>query len=322
MQRRQWIAMTGAAMAGTSMRAFAQAWPAQPIKYIVPFPPGGATDVISRAVADKLREKLGQPIVIENVPGAGGAIGSARLKQAPADGYTIGFGNSATLTITPHLNKRPGYDPLVDFTPITMLTEYSNFLVVSSSSKVTNMKEFLALARSKARGLNYGSAGPGSSNHLSAALLASKAGLTMTHVPYKGNSAALSDLLAGQIDCMFAGLSEVMPFVQEKRLRVLGVTAKARDPLLPQVEPIAETVPGYEMTGFMGVFAPARLPAAIAARLTHDVQDVLRAPDLVERFAGQGLRVKSSSPEELAARVKRDHAMWKAVIAAAGITAE
>ncbi len=320
MQRRQWITLAGATLAAPWVRA--QAWPAQPIKYIVPFPPGGATDAISRAVADRLQERLKQPVIVENIPGAGAAIGTARLRQAAADGYTIGLGNSASHTITPHLNLKAGYDPITDFTPISMLTDYANVLVVATTSKATNMKEFLAWGRSKPGGLLYGSAGIGSSNHLSAALLAHKTGLSMTHIPYKGSSAAMTDLLGGQVDWMFSGLSEAFPFVQDKRLRVIGVTSTVPDPLVPSVRPIGETVPGYEMAGFMGVFAPAHLPAPIAARLTSEVRAILQLPEVAQKFESQGLRVKSSSSAELAARVKKDHALWKIVIAEAGIKAE
>ena len=307
------------AMASTAM---AQDWPSQPIKYIVPFPPGGATDIISRPLADKLRERLGQAVVIENIGGAGASIGVGRLKQAKADGYTIGLGNSASQTITPHLLAKVPYDPLSDFTPISMLTEYANVLVVSTQSPVRDMKEFLALAKSKPNGLSYGSAGSGSSNHLSSALLGQATGLPFTHVPYKGSSAAMTDLMGGQVDWMFATISEIKPFVQAGKMRALGISSKTRDALLPDVPPIADTVPGYEVVGFMGLFAPAKLPPAITARLTSEVNAILKSPDMIERFAAQGMRARTSTPDELAARVRRDHAMWKAVVTAAGIKAE
>ncbi|MBI2726889.1 MAG: tripartite tricarboxylate transporter substrate binding protein [Polaromonas sp.] len=307
------------AMASTAM---AQDWPSQPIKYIVPFPPGGATDIISRPLADKLRERLGQAVVIENIGGAGASIGVGRLKQAKADGYTIGLGNSASQTITPHLLAKVPYDPLSDFTPISMLTEYANVLVVSAQSPVRDMKEFLALAKSKPNGLSYGSAGTGSSNHLSSALLGQATGLPFTHVPYKGSSAAMTDLMGGQVDWMFATISEIKPFVQAGKMRALGISSKTRDALLPDVPPIADTVPGYEVVGFMGLFAPAKLPPAITARLTSEVNAILKSPDMIERFAAQGMRARTSTPDELAARVRRDHAMWKAVVTAAGIKAE
>ncbi|MES1976680.1 MAG: tripartite tricarboxylate transporter substrate binding protein [Pseudomonadota bacterium] len=307
------------AMASTAM---AQDWPSQPIKYIVPFPPGGATDIISRPLADKLRERLGQAVVIENIGGAGASIGVGRLKQAKADGYTIGLGNSASQTITPHLLAKVPYDPLSDFTPISMLTEYANVLVVSAQSPVRDMKEFLALAKSKPNGLSYGSAGSGSSNHLSSALLGQATGLPFTHVPYKGSSAAMTDLMGGQVDWMFATISEIKPFVQAGKMRALGISSKTRDALLPDVPPIADTVPGYEVVGFMGLFAPAKLPPAITARLSSEVNAILKSPDMVERFAAQGMRARTSTPDELAARVRRDHAMWKTVVTAAGIKAE
>jgi len=310
-------------LAGLALTAATQEWPGQqPVKYIVPFPPGGATDIISRPLADKLRERLGQAVVIENIGGAGASIGTARLKQAAANGYTIGLGNSASHTITPHLLAKPPYDPLADFTPIAMLTEYANVLVVSAQSPAHDMKGFLALAKDKPEGLSYGSAGNGSSNHLSAVVLAQATKLKFTHVPYKGNSAAITDLMGGQIDWMFATISEVRPFLASGKLRVLGVSSKARDPLMPEAAPIADTVPGYEVVGFMGLFAPAKLPPAITARLNTEVNAILTAPDMVERFAAQGMRARTGTPEELAARVRQDNARWKAIVAAAGIKAE
>ncbi|RYF31830.1 MAG: tripartite tricarboxylate transporter substrate binding protein [Comamonadaceae bacterium] len=303
--------------------AIAQDWPSsQPIKYIVPFPPGGATDIISRPLADKLRERLGQTVVIENVGGAGGSIGVGRIRQAKADGYTIGLGNSASQTITPHLLAKVPYDPIGDFTPVSMLTEYANVLVVSAQSPVRDMKEFVALAKSKPGGLSYGSAGNGSSNHLSGALLAQSAGLQFTHVPYRGSSPALTDLMGGQVDWMFATIAEVKPFVQAGRLRALGISSKTRDALLPDVPPIADTVPGYEVVGFMGLFAPAKLPPAITARLNSEVIAILSSPEMIARFAEQGMRARTSTSDELGARVKKDFAMWKALVNSAGIKAE
>ena len=305
-----------------AVMALAQEWPSRPIKYIVPFPPGGATDIISRPLADKLRERLGQPVVIENIGGAGASIGTTRLKQAQPDGYTIGLGNSASHTITPHLLAKLPYDPMSDFIPITLLTEYANVLVVSAQSPAKDMKQFLALARSKPEGLSYGSAGNGSSNHLSSALLGQMTGLPFTHVPYKGNNAAVTDLMGGQVDWMFATISEIRPYLQSGRLRALGISTKMRDALLPEVMPIAEMVPGFEVLGFMGLFGPAKLPPAISARLNSEVVAILQSPDMVERFAVQGMRPRTSTQEDFAARVKRDHALWKSVVNAAGLKSE
>lgn len=316
------FALTAVAILLPLATANAQNWPSQPIKYIVPFPPGGATDQISRPLAEKLQERLGQPVVVENIGGAGASIGVSRLKQAAPNGYTIGLGNSASHTITPHLLAKPPYDPLSDFTPIAMLTEYANVLVVSQQLPAKDMKEFLALARSKPGGLTYGSAGNGSSNHLSAALMAQQAGLQFTHVPYKGNSAAITDVMAGHTDWMFATISEIRPYLQGGRLRALGISSRTRDSLLPEVAPIADTVAGFEVVGFMGLFAPAKLPPAIATRLTGEVNKILTSPEMVERFAAQGMRASPSTADELGARVKRDYAMWKSVMNTAGIKPE
>ena len=311
-----------AVLSVASSASLAQAWPAKPIKYIVPFPPAGATDLISRPVAEKLRERLGQPVVIENIGGAGGSIGVGRLAQAPADGYVIGLGNSATHTITPNLLAKLPYDPANDFTPISLLTEYVNVLVVTSRLPAQDIKQFLQLARTKPAGLSYGSAGPGSSNHLTSEVLATQAGVTFTHVPYKGNGPALSDLAAGHVDWMFATIAEVRPLVQAGKIRALGISGRERDPLLPDVAPLRETLPNFEVVGFMGLFAPARLPPSIVARLNSEVRAILASPEMVERFTLQGMKARSSTPEELAARVTRDLALWKSVIAAAGIKPE
>lgn len=323
---RRTLMATGAAMAGSALLgwpASAQAvWPALPIKYIVPFPAGGSTDMISRMVAEELRSRLGQPIVIENIGGAGASIGITRLKQAKADGYTIALGNSASHTITPHLLAKPPYDPLTDFTPISILTEYANVLVVAESSPARDMKQFLALAKSKPNGLTYGSAGVGSSNHLSSVLLGQMTKLEFTHVPYKGNAAALTDLIGGQTDWMFATVSEVAPFLAAGKLRALGISSRGRDSLLPDAPPIADVVPGYEVIGFMGLFAPANLPAPIAERLNREVVDILRSPAITERFVQQGMRAQSSTQAALQDRVKRDNAIWKAVLESAGVKPE
>jgi tripartite-type tricarboxylate transporter receptor subunit TctC len=302
--------------------ASAQSWPEQPIKYIVPFPPAGATDLMSRPLVDKLQQRLGQPVVIENIGGAGGSIGVSRVAQAKPDGYVIGLGNSATHTITPHVLAKIPYDPLADFTPISLLNEYVNVLVVNPKLQAKDMKENLALAKSKPGGLTYGTAGNGSSNHLTSELLASQAGVKFTHVPYKGNGPALSDVAAGHVDWMFGTISEVLTFVQAGKVRAIGTSGRTRDALLPDVPPVGDTVPGFEVVGFMALFAPANLPAPIAQRLAAEVNAILKTPDIIVRYAAAGMKATPSTPQELAARVQRDHAMWKRVVAAAGIKAE
>ena len=313
--------MTASLLSAAALPALAQTWPARPITWVVPFPPGGSTDLMSRPIAEKLQERLGQPVVIENIGGAGGSIGVSRLARAKPDGYVIGLGNSATHTITPHLTKVP-YDPIAGFTPISLLSEYVNVLVVNPSLPVKDMKQFLALARSKPGALTYGSAGNGSSNHLTSELLARQAGVKFTHVPYKGNSAALTDVMAGNTHWMFGTVSEVRPFVQAGKVRAIGTSGRTRDPLLPDVPPMGDTLPRFEMVGFMALFAPAGLPAPIAQRLTAEVNAILSTPEIVERYAAAGMPARPSTPQELTARVRRDSATWKQLIDAAGIKLE
>ena len=302
--------------------AHAQTWPTQTIKYVVPFPPGGATDLMSRPLVEKLQQRLGQPVVIENIGGAGGSIGASRIAQSKPDGYVIGLGNSASHTITPHLLAKTPYDPLKDFTPIAMLNEYVNILVVNPSLQVRDMKSFLALARQKPGGLRYGSAGNGSSNHLTAEVLASQAQLKFTHIPYKGNSAALTDVMAGHIEWMFGTISEVAPYVESGKLVALGTSGTKSDPLLPRVPPIGESVPNFAVTGFMALFGPAGMPGSVVQRLNDEVNTILKTPDIVERYAKAGMKATPSSSSELEARVRADHALWKKVIETAGIKAE
>lgn len=314
--------MGAAALSLSLAAAHAQTWPTHAVKYIVPFPPGGATDLMSRPLAEKLQQRLKQPIVIESIGGAGGSIGAARLAQAKADGYVIGLGNSASHTITPHLLAKPPYDPLRGFTPIAMINEYVNILVVNPALGVRDMKEFLALAGKKPGALRYGSAGNGSSNHLTAEVLASQAHVKFTHAPYKGNGPAITDVIAGHIDWMFGTISEVLPYVESGKLIALGTSGSSRDPLLPRVPPIADAVPNFQVTGFMAVFGPANMPATVVQRLNSEINTILKTPDIVERYASAGMKATPSSPQELATRVRTDYALWKRVMETAGIKAE
>lgn len=316
------VAIVFALLCGAPVPGSAQTWPSQPIKYIVPFPPGGATDLISRPIAEKLRERLGQPVIIENIGGGGGSIGAARVAHSPPDGYVLGLGNSATHTITPHLLAKVPYDPVADFTPIAILNEYVLVLVVNPALAVRNMKEFLALARSKANGLNYGSAGAGSSQHLAALLLGAQADLRLVHVAYKGSGPALADVVAGHTDFMFGTISEVLSLVQSGKLRPVGISGRAMDPLMPGVPAIRDTLPNFEVVGFMGLFGPAKMPPSSVTRLNAELNAMMSAPDMIQRLTTLGMRASTSTPDELAARVKKDFAIWKSVIAAAGIKPE
>lgn len=314
--------LTYATMALAASFSHAQTWPTQVIKYIVPFPPGGATDQMSRPLVERLQQRLGQPVVVENIGGAGGAIGATRLAAAKPDGYVIGLGNSATHTITPHLVAKAPYDPITQFTPISLLNEYVNILVVNPNLPAKDLNTFLALARSRPNGLTYASSGNGSSNHLTSEMLAAQAKLKFTHVAYKGNSAALTDVMAGHTDWMFATVSEVLPYVQAGKLLALGTSGRNRDPLMPSVPSISDAVAGFEVIGFMGLFGPAGMPPDIVNRLNQEINTVLKSKEIVDRYGAAGMKATPSTPEQLAQRVKQDHGMWKRVIETAGIKAE
>jgi tripartite-type tricarboxylate transporter receptor subunit TctC len=320
--RRRLLGMlaTGAVVGLRPVKASAQAWPAQPIKFIAPAAPGGSIDLVSRSLADRLRPRLGQSVVVENVSGAA-SVGVGRLSRAPADGYTIGVGNSASQTIMPLLQKLP-YDPIAGFTPIALLTEFINVLVVPASSNIRDLAGLIALAKATPGGLNYGSAGVGSSNHLTSEMLAIAMGVRLNNVPYKGNQPALLDLVAGHLHWMFATTSEVQPFIDQGKLIPIAVSTKERDPFLPKVPALAETIPGFEVVGFMGLFGPPGLPAGIVSRLNAEFRACLTDPEITEKFTSLGLRAVPSSPEELAARVKKDLEHWRQVIAKAGIKVE
>ncbi|WP_426958350.1 Bug family tripartite tricarboxylate transporter substrate binding protein [Muricoccus radiodurans] len=319
--RRRLLAVVAAA--AMPLPALAQApWPNRPIRYIVPFPPGGATDVISRPVLEAMREELGQPIVIENVGGAGGSLGVARLARSAPDGYTIGLGNTGAMTVNPSLSNDTGYDPLRDFTPISLLTEYENVLLVPAASPVRTLRDLVDLAKSRPQGVSYASAGIGSSNHLTSEMLRSATGVTMDHIPYRGSAQALLDLVGGRVDFMFDVPSTALPTIRGGQTRAIGTSGRVRHPLLPEVPTIGETDPGFETVGWMAVFAPKGLPDPIRDRLSAAFGRVLAKPELAARLQELGYAQRSSTPAELASRVERDLATWGGVIRAANIRAE
>lgn len=294
-------------------------WPDHAIRFIVSFPPGGATDIISREVAARLQESMKQPVVVENIGGASGSIGVGRLAKAKNDGYTIGLGNSGTFTMTPYLQAVP-YDPRADFTPISMLTEYSNVLVVGKKMKANSLAEFFKEAQSSSQALTYGSAGNGSSNHMTGVLFGNATKLKFLHVPYKGNNPALLAVMGGELDWMFATISEIKPFLESGKLRALGVSSLEPDPLLPSVAPINHAVPGFNVIGFMGLFGPANIPADITSKLSNEVNQILTNRQVIEKFSRLGMRANPSTPEELTKRVDSDGAIWKKAIADGQVT--
>ncbi len=298
----------------------AQPWPAAgPIRYIVPFPPGGSTDLISRFVVDDLRVRLKQTIVVENVGGAGGTLGVNKLAKSKPDGYTIGFGNSSTHTINMHLTISPPYDPVADFAPVAIINEYVNAVLVTPKLGVTDIKGLIALSKSRPGGLSYGSSGIGTSLHLSGELLTAMSGGHFVHVPYKAFPNIATDLLGGRLDFTINTVEISVPFTKDGTMKALATTGKERSRMLPQVPTVAESLPGYDMTGFMAVFAPAKTPPAIVNRLHAELVAILTAGEVREKLMAQGFSPLASTPDELLQRIKTDSARWKAVIEAAGI---
>ena len=308
------VLFLGAAAAG------AQQYPVKPIRFIVPFAPGGGTDLVARMLAQRLPEALGQPVVVDNRGGAGGVIGAELAARAPADGYTLMLGSPGPLTINPNLNAKLPYDSLRDFAPVTLATISPFVLVLHPSVPAASVKDLVALARAKPGQLNYGSSGNGAVNHFSAEQFKALAGVNLVHVPYKGSGPATLDLVAGRLHLTFENLPTVLPHVKSGKLKMLAVGTKSRSAFVPEYPTIAEAgVPGYESSTAFGVLVPARTPAAIVARLNRESVKLLHGPDMKERLAAQGLEAVGSTPAEYAAHIKDELARYGRIAKAAGI---
>ena len=302
--------------------AHAQDYPSRPVRIVVPFAPGGPNDIIVRLVAQKLTETWGQPFVVENRPGAGGNIGTDFVAKAAPDGYTLLSVGPGSLIINPLIGKVP-YDTARDFAPVTLMARAPNALVAHPSLPAGSVKELIELARSQRGRINYGSGGNGSTPHLAGALFAAKAGIALTHVPYKGTAPATADLIGGQVQIAFLGIPTVLPHVKSGKLHVLAVTGKHRSPELPGVPTVDEAgVPGYELSPWYGLLAPAGTPREVVVRLGEEVSRVVRAPEMKEKLAVQGAEVAGGSPEEFAALIRADTSTWSRVAKDAGIRIE
>ena len=300
---------------------YAQAgYPNRPIRLIVPYPPGAGTDIIARTVGQKLGEILGQQIVIDNRGGGGGVIGADAGAKAPPDGYTMVLVTS-TFAMTPTLQKPP-YDPVRDFTPLVLLAAVSNILVFNPSIPAANLQELIALACS--RELSYATSGNGTVSHLLTEWLRSLVGgMQLTHVPYKGNAQALTDLLGGHVSIMFSALPSAIAHIGTNRVRPIAITSKARSAAVPQVPTFVEAgVPDFVFSSEFGLLLPARTPREIVMRLNREIVKILRLPDVRERLAGQGAEPVGNTPEEYAVLLKADLARWAKVVKAAGIRAD
>ena len=290
-------------------------WPAKPIKWVVPFPPGGAMDVIARTLGEKAGRTLGQPFVIENRPGAGGNIGADAVAKSPADGYTIMI-TSIGMATNKALYPRLSYDPVKDFAPISLLAIVPNVLVVNTAKTTDkSVADVIAHAKRDPGKLTYASAGNGTSIHLAGEVFASMAGVQMTHIPYKGSGPAVTDMLGGQVDLMFDSITSARPHIQAGKLRALGVTSAKRSATLPGVPTIAEAgVPGYEVSPWFAVFAPAGTPAAIVNKINAALIDAMKQPDTVAKFETIGAEPIGTTPQQLATHLDKELARWGALI--------
>ena len=302
--------------------AHAQGYPFRSVRIVVPYPPGGPNDIIVRIVAQKLTETRGQPFVVENRPGAGGNIGTDFVAKAAPDGHTLLSVGPGSLIINPLIGKVP-YDAARDFAPVTLMARAPNALVAHPSLPAGSVTELIALARSQPGGINYGSGGNGSTPHLAGALFASMARIALTHVPYKGTSPATADLIGGQVQIAFLGIPTVLAHVKSGKLRVLAVTGKRRSPELPGVPTVDEAgVPGYELSPWYGLRAPAGAPRETVARLAAEVTKIVRAAQIRDKLAGQGAEVAGGTPEEFTAVIQADISTWARVIKDTGIRGE
>lgn len=298
--------------------AAAGAYPDRPVRLVVGFPPGGAADILGRVAAQQLSDRLGQQVVVDNRGGAGGLIATEIAARANADGYTLLF-SSIPHVINPHLYKRVSYDAIKDFTPVVQFVAVPLMMAAGPSLPAKTVKELVTYAKANPGKINYGSAGSGSSSHLAVELFKSMAGVRMEHIPYKGTGPLITDLLAGQIGVTIASAVPLAPQVRSGgKLRGLAVTGPKRSAAFPELPAIAETVPGYEVVNWFGVFAPSGTPAAIVKRVNAELNTALNSPDLVKRLNAQGADTVGGSAEAFARVVKTDYAKWAKVVKESG----
>jgi tripartite-type tricarboxylate transporter receptor subunit TctC len=315
-----------AALALSSSAALAQApgaWPERPIRLIVPFQPGSSSDTVARIVAQKLGESLGQQLMIDNRVGASGNLGTEAIARADPDGHTIGLANTSTHAVAASLSTRLAYDPVKDFAAVAMLGSSPFIMSVYPGVPANTVGDLIALARGKPRGLRYASAGPASSSHLAGALFERLAKVELIHVPYRGSSQSVLDLVEGRIEIQFGTIPPTLTLVRDGKVRALAVTGASRSPAIPDVPTIAESgVPGYEASLWQAVVAPAGTPAPIIARLNREIVAALAAPDVKAALVRHGIELAPGTPEQLAERIRDDIAKWRDVIQATGIRSQ
>jgi len=322
MQRRALIAtwMAAFCLGGAVFNAQAQSYPSKPVRLIVPFPAGGATDLFARSLSQKLGDKLGQSLVVENRPGAGGTLGSDLAAKAVPDGYTLLLATSSTHSIGPNLNPRMPYDAVKDFTPISQVGNAPSIMLVPNSSPAKTVKEWIDYAKKNPGRLNYASSGNGTIVQLTAELFKSQADVFVVHIPYKGTALAIPDLVSGKVDVLFDSLPTGLPHVRDGRLRALGVTTLKATPLAPGVPPIADVLPGYESNTWFGLFGPKGLPADVVTRVNTAANQVLQDPEVIDKLQRLGIEAVGGTPAQFGAMLAKESAKWKKIISERKIT--
>jgi tripartite-type tricarboxylate transporter receptor subunit TctC len=315
------VSMAGALL--SSPAALAQAFPNKPLRLICPFPPGGAVDIASRAIAQELSKNLGQPVTVENRPGAGGNIGGAEAARANPDGYTIFMTTSGIQAINPALYAKMPFDPNKDLVPVSALVSLNNVLVLHPSIKANSVPEVIAMAKSQPGAMNYASSGSGTSIHMSGEMFKSLTGVNITHIPYKGSAPAVTDLLGGQVMMMFDNIPSAIPHIKSGKLKALATTGSKRDPLLPDLPTLAEAgVSGYESGVWFGLAVPANTPRDVVMKLNAEAIKGTRSPDFVKRMTELGYNIMGTSPEVMLDMSKAEVQRWGPIVRSSGAKAD
>ncbi len=294
--------------------AFAQSYPSKPIRLVVPFPPAGATDILSRELARQLSERLRQQVIVDNRPGAGGTLGSDIVAKSAPDGYTIQMATSSTHSIGPSLNPKIPYNAQTDFTPVAYVATSVNVLLIAPNVKANDVSELIALLKSKPGQFNYGSSGNGTIVHLTGELFKSMTGTYVVHIPYRGTALVIPDMMSGQIHMLFDNIASAMPHLKDSKLRAIAVTSTQRSPLLPALPTVSDSVSGFESVTWFGVFGPKAMPADVTQRLNSEINAVLKSPEFLERLRVLGYDAAGGTPADFARVVAADTAKWAKLI--------